>query len=118
MNTNNVDKVYLALELTKLTYSDRQNYKSSSVYGTYEYFLKKLTNIDDIVVVDDYKEEIEDLKKKLDKVTQEYRELKSSCNSSVKTHVDLIKEYVNVNGGNMEPDVKKQLLRLLDTIFD
>ena len=41
-NINNVDKVYLALELTKLTYSNTQNHMSSSIYYTFDYFLKNL----------------------------------------------------------------------------
>ena len=116
-NTNYVDKTYLALELTKIAYSDRQSCTSESIYSTFNYFLKELTNIDDLGIIKDYKNEIECLTKQNKLLSDENQKLKSSRNSSFKTHIDLIKEYVNNNGGNMEPDVKKQLLKLLDTIF-
>ena len=117
-NTNYVDKTYLALELTKIAYSDKQDCRSEGIYGTFNYFLKELTNIDDLGIIEDYKNEIERLKQQNKLLSSENQKLKSSCDSSFKTHIDLIKEYVNNNGGNMEPDVKKQLLKLLDTIFD
>lgn len=124
-NTNYVDKTYLALELTKIAYSDRQSCTSESIYSTFNYFLKELTNIDDLGVIEDYKNEIEDYKNEIECLTKqnkllsdENQKLKSSCNSRFKTRLDLFKEYVNNNGGNMEPEVKKQLLKLLDTIFD
>lgn len=123
--TNYVDKTYLALELTKIVYSDRQSCTSEGIYGTFNYFLKELTNIDNLGIIEDYKNEIEDYKNEIENLrkqnkllSSENQKLKSSCKSSFKTRIDLIKEYVNVNGGNMEPEVKKQLLKLLDTIFD
>lgn len=117
-NTNYVDKTYLALELTKIVYSDRQSCTSEGIYGTFNYFLKELTNIDDLGIIEDYKNEIECLRKQNKLLSSENQKLKSSCNSSFKTRIDLIKEYVSNNGGNMEPEVKKQLLKLLDAIFD
>ena len=124
-NTNYVDKTYLALELTKIAYSDRQSCMSESIYSTFNYFLKELTNIDDLGIIEDYKNEIEDYKNEIEDLikqnkllSSENQKLKSSCKSSFKTRLDLFKEYVNNNGGNMEPEVKKQLLKLLDTIFD
>ena len=119
MSGNNyVDKTYLALELTKIAYSNRQGCTSASIYSTFNHFLKALTNIDDLGIIEDYKNEIEDLIKQNKLLSSENQKLKSSCNSCFKTRVDLIKEYINNNGGNMDPDVKKQLLKLLDTIFD
>lgn len=119
MSGNNyVDKTYLALELTKIAYSDRQDRASEGIYSTFDYFLKELTNIDDLGIIEDYKNEIEDLIKQNKLLSSKNQKLKSSCKSSFKTRIDLIKEYVNNNGGNMEPEVKKQLLKLLDTIFD
>lgn len=115
---NYVDKVYLALELTKIAYSDRQSLTSESIYSTFNYFLKELTNIEDLGIIKDYKNKIERLTKQNKLLSSENQQLKSSCDSSFKTRIDLIKKYINDNGSNMEPDVKKQLLKLLDTIFD
>lgn len=118
MSSNNyVDKVYLALELTKIAYGGTEG-TNAGVYNSFEYFLKELTNIDDLGIIEDYKNEIENLIKQNKLLSSENQKLKSSCKSSFKTRVDLIKEYVSNNGGNMEPEVKKQLLKLLDTIFD
>ena len=116
--TNYVDKVYLALELTKIAYSDRQSLTSEGIYSTFNYFLKELTNIDDLGIIEDYKNEIERLTKQNKLLSSENQKLKSSCDSSFKTRIDLIKKYINDNGGNMEPSVKIQLLKLLDAIFD
>ena len=119
MSGNNyVDKTYLALELTKITYSDGRACMSEGIYRTFNYFLKELTNIDDLGIIEDYKNEIERLKQQNKLLSSENQKLKSSCRSSFKTRLDSFKEYVNNNGGNMDPDVKKQLLKLLDTIFD
>lgn len=117
-NTNYVDKTYLALELTKLLCSNASIMTDARIYKTFNYFLKELTNIDDLGIIEDYKNEIEHLRKQNKLLSSENQKLKSSCKSSFKTRIDLIKEYVSNNGGNMEPEVKKQLLKLLDTIFD
>lgn len=119
MSSNNyVDKVYLALELTKITYSDRQACISEGIYGTFNYFLKELTNIDDLGIIEDYKNEIKNLTEQNKLLSSENKKLNSSCDLNFKTRIDLLKKYINDNGGNMEPDVKKQLLKFLDTIFD
>lgn len=115
---NYVDKVYLALELTKLSCSNRSSIIDTDIYKTFTYFLCKLTSVEDLGIIEDYKNEIECLRKQNKLLSSENQKLKSSCNSSFKTRIDLLKEYINDNGGNMEPDVKKQLLRFLDTIFD
>lgn len=117
-NINNVDKVYLALELTKLMYSNTQNnVSSSSIYDTFDYFLKNLNNIDDIMIMDEYKKEIENLEKQNKMLHEENQRLRQP-DAYLKNSLNLIKEYIINNGGNMEPEVKVQLLKLLDNIFD
>ena len=116
-NINNVDKVYLALELTKLTYSNTQNHTSSSIYYTFDYFLKNLNDIDDITIMDEYKKEIENLEKQNKMLHEENQRLRQP-DKHLKNSLNLIKEYINKNGGNMEPEVKVQLLKLLDNMFD
>lgn len=117
-NINNVDKVYLALELTKLMYSNTQNnVSSSSIYYTFDYFLKNLNNIDDIMIIDEYKKEIENLKKQNKMLHEENQRLRQP-DKHLKNSLNSIKEYIINNGENMEPEVKVQLLKLLDNIFD
>ena len=116
-NINNVDKVYLALELTKLMYSNTQNNVSSSIYDTFDYFLKNLNDIDDIIIIDEYKKEIENLEKQNKMLHEENQRLRQP-DAYLKNSLNLIKEYIINNGGNMEPEVKVQLLKLLDNIFD
>lgn len=119
---NYVDKVYLALELTKLKYypltDNARCYGYGEIYTCFEYFLQKLTNIEDLSIVEEYKKEIENLKKQYLLLSSENQQLQSSCNSSFTPRINAIKKYINDNGGNMEPNVKTQLLKLLDTIFD
>lgn len=118
MSSNNyVDKVYLALELTKIAYGGTEG-TNADVYNSFEYFLKELTHIDDMDVIEDYKNEIKNLTEQNELLLSENQKLKSSCYSNLKSRIDLLKKYINDNGGNMEPIVKKQLLRFLDTIFD
>ena len=116
-NINNVDKVYLALELTKLTYSNTQNHTSSNIYYTFDYFLKNLNDIDDIIIIDEYKKEIENLEKQNKLLHEENQRLRQP-DAYLKNSLNLIKEYINNNGENMEPEVKVQLLKLLDNMFD
>lgn len=116
--TNYVDKVYLALELTKLSCSNRSIIIDKDIYKTFTYFLCKLMSVDNFAVIDEYKKKIESLEEELTKVRKCYNELKLSSNSNVKSNVISIKKYINDNGSNMEPDIKIQLLKLLDSIFD
>lgn len=115
---NYVDKVYLALELTKLSCLNRPSIVDENIYKTFTYFLCKLTSVEDLGIIEDYKNEIKFLTEQNKILSSENQKLKSSCNSSFKTRIDLIKKYINDNGGDMEPDVKTQLLKLLDSIFD
>lgn len=117
---NYVDKVYLALELTKIAYpSDKVCLDSDNrIYITFQYFLQKLTGVDNLLEVEEYKKEIENLKKQYLLLSSENKKLKLSYNINIKSNIISIKKYINDNGGNMEPDVKTQLLKLLDTIFD
>lgn len=119
MSSNSyVDKVYLALELTKIAYSNGQGCISECIYDTFNYFLKELTNIDDLGIIEDYKNEIKNLTEQNKLLSSENQKLILTGNINIKSNIISIKKYINDNGGNMEPDVKKQLLRFLDTIFD
>lgn len=121
-NMNNVDKVYLALELTKLKYypltDNARCYGYGEIYSCFEYFLQKLTNTEDLSVIEEYKTKVEQLTTKCSQLAADNEQLKLTKAGFFKNRIDDIKKYVNDNGGNMEPDVKKQLLTLLDNIFN
>lgn len=118
--TNYVDKVYLALELTKIAYpSDKVCLDSDNcIYTTFQYFLQKLTDVEDLSVIEEYKTKVEQLTTKCSQLAADNEQLKLTKAGFFKNRIDDIKKYVNDNGGNMEPDVKKQLLTLLDNIFN
>ena len=121
MSGNNyVDKAYLALELTKIAYpSDKVHLDSDNlIYTTFQYFLKKLIDIEDFAVIDDYKTKIEQLTTKCSQLEFDNNQLKLSIGTPFRHRINSVKKYINDNGGNMEPDVKTQLLKMLDSIFD
>lgn len=119
---NFVDKVYLALELTKLKYypltDNARCYGYGEIYTCFEYFLQKLNNIDNIAMIVDYEKKIESLEEELTKLKQENLNYQIGDYKKFGDKVKELSFVINSNGGNMEPDVKTQLLKLLDTIFD
>lgn len=119
---NYVDKVYLALELTKLKYypltDNARCYGYGEIYTCFEYFLQRLTDMEDLSVIEEYKTKVEQLTTKCSQLAADNEQLTLTKAGFFKNRIDGIKKYVNDNGGNMEPDVKTQLLKLLDTIFD
>lgn len=109
MNKNNiVDKVYLALELTRLW-----NIKEASredIMKTYNYFLSELTGIDNIGIIDE-------LNKKLESVTNDYNDLKENMESIINERVnykkDVLSSILENTKGDMEPYVYESLTKLI-----
>ena len=109
MNKNNiVDKVYLALELTRLW-----NIKEASreaIMKTFNYFLSELTGIDDIAAIDE-------LNKKLESVTNDYNDLKKNMESIINERVnykkDILSSILENAKGDMEPYVYESLTKLI-----
>lgn len=109
-NTNTIDKVYLALELTKLKFTNTTNSDKNEIYTSFEYFLKELTGIEDLSVVDKLKDEndtlhalYEDLKEKV----------KNNCIKKQKIN-DLL-DIIESNRGDMEPRVYDLIITNLKT---
>lgn len=109
-NTNIVDKIYLALELTKLKFNNTKPSDKSEIYTSFEYFLKRLTGIEDLSIVDKLKDEnntlhtlYEDLKEKVKNDTIKKQKIN-----------DLL-SIVESNKGDMEPRVYDLLVTNLKT---
>ena len=109
-NTNIIDKFYLALELTKLKFNNTTNSDKSEIYTSFEYFLKELTGIEDLSVVDKLKDEndtlhalYEDLKEKVKNDTIKEKKINDLLN------------IIESNRGDMEPRVYNLLVTNLKT---
>ena len=109
-NTNIIDKFYLALELTKLKFNNTTNSDKSEIYTSFEYFLKELTGIEDLSVVDKLKDEnntlhalYEDLKEKVKNDTIKEKKINDLLN------------IIESNRGDMEPRVYNLLITNLKT---
>ena len=109
-NTNIVDKIYLALELTKLKFNNTTNSDKSEIYTSFEYFLKELTGIEDLSVVDKLKDEnntlhalYEDLKEKVKNDTIKEKKINDLLN------------IIESNRGDMELRVYNLLVTNLKT---
>lgn len=109
-NTNIVDKIYLALELTKLKFTNTKPSDNSDIYTSFEYFLKRLTGIEDLSIIDKLKDEnntlhtlYEDLKEKV------------KSNTIKKQKINDLLSIVESNKGDMEPRIYNLLVTNLKT---
>ena len=108
MKNNVVDKVYLALELTRLW-----NIKEASrkdIMKTYNYFLNELTGIDDIGIIDELKKELEETKDKYDNLMDN---MESIINERVNYKKDVLYSILENAKGDMEPYVYESLTKLI-----
>ena len=108
MNNNIVDKVYLALELTRLWNFKQANRKD--IMETFNYFLNSLTGIEDITIIDKLKKELEETKDK-------YNNLRDNMETIVEEKVaykkDVLKHILDNAKGDMEPHVYESLQKLI-----
>ena len=109
-NTNIIDKFYLALELTKLKFNNTTNSDKSEIYTSFEYFLKRLTGIEDLSIIDKLKDEndtlhalYEDLKEKVKNDTIKEKKINDLLN------------IIESNRGDMESRVYNLLVTNLKT---
>lgn len=108
MKNNVVDKVYLALELTRLWNIKEAN--REDIMKTFNYFLNELTGIDDIPIIDE-------LKKKLENITNDYNNLQENMESMINERVnykkDALRSILENAKGDMEPYVYESLTKLI-----
>lgn len=110
-NTNIIDKVYLALELTKIEYNtSTSGWDSYVIYNSFEYFLKRLTKIEDLSIIDKLKDEN-------DTLHTLYEDLKEKVKNDTikKQKINDLLSVVESNKGDMEPRVYDLLVTNLKT---
>lgn len=110
-NANMVDKIYLALELTKIEYSTSSTgWGSKNVHDSFEYFLKRLTKIEDLSIIDKLKDEN-------DTLHTLYEDLKEKVKNDTikKQKINDLLSVVESNKGDMEPRVYDLLVTNLKT---
>ena len=108
MKNNVVDKVYLALELTRLWNIKEAN--REDIMKTFNYFLNELTGVEDIAIIDE-------LNEKLENVTNDYNNLKENMESIINERVnykkDVLRSILENAKGDMEPYVYESLTKLI-----
>lgn len=104
-----VDKVYLALELTRMCVNE--NTDTSCVWDKFNFFLTELTGIENISKMKETQTKLE-----------YYRELYNNLNNSVSAEVENrtvelrleLLSYIKDHCGDMEPVVYGTLLQILE----
>ena len=111
-NSNIVDKVYLALELTKIRYNKANIIDDMSILDTYTFFIERLTGIgiDKIDIIPKLQKELEESNIRYNKLTTEFD---SKLDEILKiTYKEVIKK-LDEYKGDMEDYVYKDLKNLL-----
>ena len=108
MKNNVVDKVYLALELTRLWNIKEAN--REDIMKTFNYFLSELTGVDDIGIIDELKKELEETKDKYDNLMDN---MESIINERVNYKKDVLSSILENAKGDMEPYVYESLTKLI-----
>lgn len=113
-NENIVDKIYLALELTKIKYNNVSDEKSDKIYNSFEYFVKRLTEIEDLSEIKKIKDENKTLKVLYEDMKVKYNEKEVVSIKHMIDCLDEIKTMINNNSGNMESFVRSALINYID----
>lgn len=106
MNNELQDKQYLALELTKILFSDKVKHNQEQVFKTYQYFLLNVTNI--YGTIDTFLF----LKNENERLQKENNEFKSNNRADFEKFTEDIRRFVEENKGDMEPYVYSSLIGL------
>lgn len=117
MQNNVVDKVYLALELTKLCINPNENSDMKEVASTFRYFIKDLTGINNFENLDNKNREIAELRRQCEILQEDLNNHEKEARAYYKQRLDRIINYINQHGGDMECNVKVDMLEMLDDLF-
>lgn len=107
-NASVVDNVYLALELTKITYNNCDNIEDEKIFNSYIFFVEKLTKIslDEICDIPKLKEQLFELKHKYNTLCDTINE---RISDTLKSNNEKTLEYLELVKGDMESYVYKEL---------
>ena len=111
MNSDLKDKQYLALELTKILYSDKAELTQENIYESYDCFLKQLTNLFENT------ETILFLKNQVEQLQKENLEFKANNRAHFEKNVNNLLLYLESEKGNMEPVTYNTLTQLIENLL-
>ena len=107
MNNEVQDKQYIALELTKILFTDKVKYQKEAVYGAYQYFLLNATNVYDTIDTFLF------LKNENERLQKENLELKSNNRDDFEKIANKMAEFIEQSRGDMENYVYSGLMNFL-----
>lgn len=107
---NSIDREYIALELTKITVSDKC-FSEERVSEIYLHHLEKLYGVEDL-------KNIPILRAKLDDLTHENIKLREDIKNTINTRVEKkfneIKDILYLGKGNMEEYIFNDIMRIIN----
>ena len=111
MNNNVVDKIYVALELTKVRYDKGSEYTSDeNVLETFNHYVKELTGLENIHEFFETKEKLEEYKIEYDRLVKNIDE---RVHDLTVYKFNQIREFIQTTKGDMEPYVYEELTKMI-----
>lgn len=111
MNNSVIDKVYLALELTRIRWDKDSEYSDNeSVLDTFNHYIKELTGIEDLGEIEKLKEERDSYKVMY---TQLHENFTYEVNKSIESRHDNALMFLQEVKGDMEQYVYDTLTKIL-----
>lgn len=107
MNSSIQDKQYLALELTKILFSDKEELSVSNIATCYASMLKEITGTIESV------EETAEIKKKIALLQKENDNLKQNNRDSLRPFCERLLEVLQETKKDMEPYVYSILTQMI-----
>lgn len=107
MNNELQDKQYIALELTKILFTDKVKYQKEDVYGAYQYFLLNATNVYETIDTFLF------LKNENERLQKENLKFKTNNRADFESFANELAKFAKDNKGNMEPYVYSGLMNFL-----
>ena len=107
-NNNAMDIAYIALELTRIYMDNILN--KETVSEAYNYYMKDLLGVEDIVNYAQVVEELEETKQAYNNLRDE---LKNKATIMSQSKLEQIKEILEQSKGDMEPYVYESLIKLV-----
>lgn len=115
MNNNVIDKVYLALELTRLYIEQchkdgKTQFKKEGVFDAFNFYVTHLTGIENL---SDYNK----MEQELEEITEKYNDLRENMETIIEEKAaykkDVLKHILDNAKGDMEHYVYESLIKLV-----